>query len=101
MVGKMIAGQLTPIWVALLDTYGNTIDGSKLSKSIPLIIKWNNLSFNTTNNGHIFELLPGINQTIATTNISISAFYNGTQIAIYNATCLPGILNIFTYLIKY
>jgi len=90
MVGKMIAGQLTPIWVALLDTYGNTIDRSKLPKSMPLIIHWNNLSFNATNNGRIFELLPGINQTIASTNISISASYNATQIETFNAICEPG-----------
>lgn len=87
----MIAGQLTPIWIALLDLYGNTIDGSTLPKSTPVVIQWNNLSFNTTNNGQIFVLLPGINQTIASTNISVIAFYGSTQIATYIATCLPGI----------
>ena len=92
MVGKMIAGQLTPIWIALLDSYGNTIDGSTLPKSTPVVIHWNNLSFNTVNNGRIFVYSPGINQTLVSSNIIITATYGATQIASYNATCFPGII---------
>jgi hypothetical protein len=49
-------------------------------------------SFNATNNGRTFVLLPGLNVTTATTDILITASYSSTVVATYNATCLPGLI---------
>jgi hypothetical protein len=92
VVGKMVAGQFAPVWVSLLDFYGNIIDGTTLPKSIPVVINCNGQSFNATNNGRTFVLLPGLNVTTATTDILITASYSSTVVATYNATCLPGLI---------
>lgn len=99
VVGKMVAGQFTPVWVSLLDIYGNTIDGTTLPKSIPVVINCNGQSFNATSNGHTFVLLPGLNVTTATTGILITASYGSTVVASYNATCLPGLIPYFSLVI--
>ena len=87
----MVAGQQAAVQVALLDMYGNTIDGSTLNRATPVVIQWNGLNLNATNNGLTFELIPGLNQTVATSGITINATYMGTQVATFSATCFPGL----------
>lgn len=90
MVGEMIAGVNTPVVIALKDCYGNVIDGSSLRGAAPLTINMGNFNYSVQPVGRIFQLTPGLNQTVAQSGIIITANYGSVQLASYNATCLPG-----------
>ncbi len=90
MVGEMIAGVNTPVVVAIKDCFGNVIDGSSLRGAAPLTINVGNLNYSLQSVGRIFQLMPGLNQTVARSGIIITANYGSVQLASYNATCLPG-----------
>ncbi|KAG0620065.1 hypothetical protein M758_4G186300 [Ceratodon purpureus] len=90
MVGEMIAGVYTPVVLALKDCYGNVIDGSSLRGVSPLTISMGNLNSSVQSVGRIFQLIPGLNQTVAKYGIIVTANYGSIQLASYNATCLPG-----------
>lgn len=90
MVGEMIAGANTPVVLALKDCYGNVIDGSSLRGVAPLTINLGTSNFSVQSMGRIFQLLPGLNQTVAKSGIIVTANYGSIQLASYNATCLPG-----------
>lgn len=90
MVGEMIAGVYTPVVLAVKDCYGNVIDGSSLRSVAPLSINMGTSNYSVQSVGRIFQLLPGLNQTVAKSGIIITANYGSIQLASYNATCLPG-----------
>lgn len=90
MVGEMIAGVNSPVVLALKDCYGNVIDGSSLRGAAPLTINVGNFNYSVQSVGRIFQLVPGLTQTVAKSGIIITANYGSVQLASYNATCLPG-----------
>lgn len=100
MVGEMIAGVFTPVVVALIDAFGNVIDGSMLRGTPPVTVNLGGQNFSAQAVGRTFQLLPGLNQTVAKSGIIISANYGSAQLATFNATCLPGnilVLKFCTY----
>lgn len=90
MVGEMIAGVNTPVVLALKDCFGNVIDGSSLRGAAPLTVNMGNSNFSVQSVGRIFQVVPGLNQTVAQSGILITANYGAVQLTSYNATCLPG-----------